>query len=301
MRPAPSTSTYLALTGTTFAFGLSFVATKYGLRGFAPLLLALLRFTLAGGILWLVWRAFGAREHATRAELGRLAALGFVSLTVYFSFENWGIARTSASQAAILMAAVPIFVVILNLFTLREHNSGRQWAGVALSFVGIVGLVLLGGGSGGGSMTGNLLVLVASVAAAAYTLLARHMLVKRSALFVTTFQNLFGALFMLPLALIEALLFGVRRPAWTSVGALVYLALICSVLGYLLLNYALGYVEASKASVFLNLIPVVGVAGAYLVLGERFTPGQAVAAAVVVFGVWLTNSGRQTSVAPATA
>ena len=216
MRSAPSTSTYLALTGTTFAFGLSFVATKYGLRGFEPLLLALLRFTLAGGILWLVWRVFGAREQATRAELGRLAALGFVSLTVYFSFENSGIARTSASQAAILMAAVPIFVVVLNLFTLREHNSGRQWAGVALSFVGIVGLVLLGGGSGGGSMTGNLLVLVASVAAAAYTLLARHMLVKRSALFVTTFQNLFGALFMLPLALVEALLFGVRRPAWTS-------------------------------------------------------------------------------------
>jgi drug/metabolite transporter (DMT)-like permease len=301
VRSAPSTSTYLALTGTTFAFGLSFVATKYGLRGFEPLLLALLRFTLAGGILWLMWRVFGAREQATRAELGRLAALGFVSLTVYFSFENSGIARTSASQAAILMAAVPIFVVILNLFTLREHNSGRQWAGVGLSFVGIVGLVLLGGGSGGGSMTGNLLVLVASVAAAAYTLLARHMLVKRSALFVTTFQNLFGALFMLPLALIEALLFGVRRPAWTSVGALAYLAVICSVLGYLLLNYALGYVEASKASVFLNLIPVVGVAGAYLLLGERFTPGQAVAAAVVVFGVWLTNSGRRTPVVPAAA
>jgi drug/metabolite transporter (DMT)-like permease len=131
--------------------------------------------------------------------------------------------------------------------------------------------------------------------------MARHMLVKRSALFVTTFQNLFGALFMLPLALIEALLFGVRGPAWTSVGALVYLALICSVLGYLLLNYALGSVEAGKASAFLNLIPVVGVAGAYLVLGERFTPGQAVAAAVVVLGVWLTNSGRRTPVAPAAA
>jgi len=301
VKSAPSTSAYLALTGTTFAFGLSFVVTKYGLRGFEPLLLALLRFTLAGGILWFAWRAFGSREHATRAELGRLAALGFVSLTVYFSFENSGIARTSASQAAILMAAVPVFVVILNLFTLREHNSGRQWVGVALSFVGIVGLVLLGGGSGGGSMTGNLLVLVASVAAAAYTLMARHMLVKRSALYVTTFQNLFGALFMLPLALVEALFFGVRRPAWTSAGALAYLAVICSVLGYLLLNYALSHVEASKASVFLNLIPVVGVAGAYLLLGERFTLGQAVAAAVVVFGVWLTNSGRRAPVAPATA
>jgi drug/metabolite transporter (DMT)-like permease len=80
----------------TVAFGLSFVATKYALRGFEPLLLALLRFSLAGGILWVVWRARRGPERVSRGELGRLALLGFVSLTVYFSFENLGIARTSS-------------------------------------------------------------------------------------------------------------------------------------------------------------------------------------------------------------
>lgn len=301
MHSPPPASAYAALAGTTVAFGLSFVATKTGLSGFEPLLLALLRFTLAGGILWLAWRAFGARERATRAELARLAVLGLVSLTVYFAFENLGIARTSASEAAILMAGVPIFVVILNRFTLREHNTGRQWAGVAVSFAGIVALVRLGSGQGDSSMAGNLLVLVACVAAAAYTLLARHMLVKRSALYVTAFQNLFGALFMLPLALGEALIMGVRTPTGTSLGALAYLTGVCSVLGYLLLNYALGFVEASKASVFLNLIPVVGVAGAYVLLGERFGPVQVAASAVVVLGVWLTNSGGQKPASPASA
>ena len=250
--------------------------------GFEPLLLALLRFALAGGILWLVWRMFGARERATRAEFGRLAVLGFVSLTVYFSFENLGIARTSASEAAILLAAVPVFVVVLNVFTLREHNAARQWAGVALSFIGIVGLMQFGGGDSGGSTGGNLLVLTASLAAAVYTLMARHMLVKRSALYLTTFQNLFGALFMVPLVLVEALLVGVRRPAPTAVGAFVYLTFFSSVAGYLMLNYALRHVEASKVSVFINLTPVVGVAGAFLLLGERFTPLQASSSAVVV-------------------
>jgi drug/metabolite transporter (DMT)-like permease len=279
------------------AFGLSFVATKYALRGYEPLLIALLRFSLAGGILWVVWRFRRGPERVSRGELGRLAALGFISLTVYFSFENLGIARTSASEAAILIATIPLFVVILNAFTLRERNTARQWAGIALSFAGIAALVLLGGrvagggGAGGGSLTGNLLVLAASLSAGAYSILARRLLVSRPALFVTTFQNLFGALFMLPLALAEAALVGVRHPTPRATGGLLFLTVVCSITAFLLLNYAFRFIPASRVAVFINLTPIVAVAGAYTLLGERFTPGQAVAAVVVVAGVWLTNSG----------
>jgi drug/metabolite transporter (DMT)-like permease len=291
MDQRPPASAYAAAVGMTFAFGLSFVATKTALKGFEPLLLALMRFTLAGGILWVVWRLRPVREQLTRRELGRLALVGFVSLTVYFSFENMGIARTSASAASILIAAIPVFVVVLNAFTLRERTSGRQWLGVLISFAGIVALVELGGGAGGGTLAGDLLVLAASFSAAVYGLLARRLLVSRSALFVTTWQNLFGALFMLPLALVEALVVGVRRPTVTATGGVLFLSVVCSIAAYLMLNYAYRFLEASRASVFINLTPVVAVAAAYLVLGERFTAGQAVAAVVVLGGVWLANTG----------
>ena len=292
MHSRPPASAYAAAVGMTVAFGLSFVATKYALRGFEPLLIALLRFTLAGGILWVVWRLRRGPERVSRGEMGRLAALGFISLTVYFSFENLGIARTSASEAAILIATIPLFVVILNTFTLRERNTARQWAGVALSFAGIVALVLLGGsGAVGGGLTGNLLVLAASLSAGVYSILARRLLVSRPALFVTTFQNLFGALFMLPLALAEAALVGVRRPTPGAAGGVLFLTVVCSITAFLLLNYAFRFIPVSKVAVFINLTPIVAVASAYVLLGERFTPGQAAAAVVVVAGVWLTNSG----------
>jgi drug/metabolite transporter (DMT)-like permease len=292
MHSRPPASAYAAAVGMTVAFGLSFVATKYALRGFEPLLLALLRFVLAGGILWVVWRFRRGPQRVSRGELGRLAVLGFVSLTVYFSFENLGIARTSASEAAILIATIPLFVVILNTFTLREHNTARQWAGIALSFAGIAALVLLGGSAAAaGSLAGNLLVLAASLSAGVYSILARRLLVSRPALFVTTFQNLFGALFMLPLALAEATLVGVRYPTPRATGGLLFLTVVCSITAYLLLNYAFRFIPASKVAVFINLTPIVAVASAYVLLGERFTPGQAAAAVVVVAGVWLTNSG----------
>lgn len=285
---------YAALLGTTTAFGFSFVATKFALRGFEPLLIALLRFSLAGAILYGLWRLRGGRERLSRGELARLAALGFVSLTVYFFFENLGIARTSASDAAILIGAIPIFVSVLNVFTRHERNSGAQWTGILLSFAGVVALIELGAADAGGStLLGNLLVLGASLAAAVYNVAARRLLVTRSALFVTTFQNLFGALFMLPLAVGEALLIGVRAPTAQAAAAVAYLVVACSVLAYLLLNYGLRFIEASKASVFINLTPVVAVAAAYVLLGERFTGGQLAAAVVVVAGVLLTNrAGR---------
>jgi drug/metabolite transporter (DMT)-like permease len=291
MPTRPPASAYAAAVGMTVAFGLSFVATKYALRGFEPLLVALLRFTLAGAALWLVWRLRPGRERATRADLRRLALLGFVSLTVYFSFENLGIARTSASAAAILIGAIPVFTVVLNHFTLREPTGARQWLGIGLSFAGIIALVVTAGAASGGSLTGNLLVLAASLSAAVYGLLARRILVARSALFVTTWQNLFGALFMAPLALIEALVAGVRQPTAPAAGGVLFLTLVCSVTAYLLLNYAYRFLSASRVSVFINLTPVVAVAAAYVVLGERFTAGQAAAAVVVVAGVWLANSG----------
>jgi drug/metabolite transporter (DMT)-like permease len=289
---------YAALVAMTFAFGLSFVSTKFALRGFEPLLIALIRFTLAGAILWTIWWLRAGRERATRAELARLAALGFVSLTVYFTFENIGIAHTSASEAAILIGAIPIFVNVLNVFTLKEHNSNLEWTGIVLSFAGVVLLIQFGNGSGGGTLFGNLLVLAASLSAAVYNVIARRLLVSRSALFVTAFQNLFGALFILPLAVVELLVVGARRPTLPAVLGLGYLTLFCSVLAYLLLNYAFRFVEASKASVFVNLIPVIAVGSAFVMLGERFTAGQLAAAVVVIVGVWLTNRGGRASRSP---
>jgi drug/metabolite transporter (DMT)-like permease len=292
-------SAYLAAVGMTVAFGLSFVATKYALRGFEPQLLALIRFSLAGGLLWCVWRLRPGRERATRAELKRLAALGFVSLTLYFTLEINGIARTSASEAAIIIAAIPIFVSALSAFVLGERTARLQWAGIALSFLGVVGLIQLGGGAGGGGLTGNLLVLAAAFTAAVYNLMARRLLVTRSALYVTAFQNLFGALFMVPLAVLEMALVGVRTPTPTAAGAVLYLTVLCSMLAYLLLNYAFRFLEASRVAVFVNLTPVVAVVAAYALLDERLTAAQVAAAVVVALGVWLTNSGRRAPVVPA--
>lgn len=289
MQSRPPATAYAAALGMSVAFGLAFVATKYALRGFEPLLIALARFTIAGGVLWLAWRLRRRRERATWADMGRLAALGFVSLTLYFTLEINALARTTASMTAILIATIPIFVSVLSAVFLGERAGAARWAGVLVSFAGVVALVQLGGSAAGGTMTGNLLALGAALTAATYTLMARSLLVSRSALYVTAYQNLFGALFIAPLALVEALVVGVRRPGAESVAAVVYLGVFASMAAYLLLNYAFRFLPASRAAVFINFTPVVTVVAAFLLLGERLTWGQAAAAVVIVAGVLLAS------------
>ncbi len=286
--PAPRTA-FLALATMPVLFGLSFAATKVALRGFQPLLLATTRFACAALVLLAIWRLRAGRETLTRADLRRLALLGFISLTVYFAFETIGISRTTASAASILIATIPIFVSVLSATLLRERQAALRWAGVVLSFAGVAVLVVLGGGTGGGSLSGNLLVLGAALSAAIYQILAGRFLTNRSALCLTAFQNLFGAFFMAPLAAVEAALLGVRRPTTEAVLGLIYLIAGCSVLAYLLLNFGLRFVPASRASTFTNLTPIVAVAGAAVLLGERFTGWQGLAAVAVLAGVWLAN------------
>lgn len=286
--PAPRTA-FLALATMPVLFGLSFAATKVALRGFQPLLLATTRFACTALVLLAIWRLRAGRETLTRADLRRLALLGFISLTVYFAFETIGISRTTASAASILIATIPIFVSVLSATLLRERQAALRWAGVVLSFAGVAVLVVLGGGTGGGSLSGNLLVLGAALSAAIYQILAGRFLTNRSALCLTAFQNLFGALFMAPLAAVEAALLGVRRPTTEAVLGLIYLIAGCSVLAYLLLNFGLRFVPASRASTFTNLTPIVAVAGAAVLLGERFTGWQGLAAMAVLAGVWLAN------------
>lgn len=306
-RPAQApAAAYAALATMPVLFGLSFAATKVALRGFDPFFLAAMRFAAAGTILFLIWRLRGHCERLTKADLRRLALLGLVSLTVYFAFETTGIARTSASAASILIATIPIFVSVLSAVFLKERIPAGQWLGVVVSVVGVSALIALGGGVDGGSLAGNLLVLCAALSAAVYQIMARRLFTVpsipdggegerrglRSPLAVTAFQNLFGALFMAPLALGEMLLGGLPRPTPAAGFGAAYLVVFCSVLAYLLLNFGLSHVEASRASTFVNLTPVVAVAGAYALLGERFTLWQAIAAAVVVLGVWLANRRR---------
>jgi drug/metabolite transporter (DMT)-like permease len=99
-------------------------------------------------------------------------------------------------------------------------------------------------------------------------------------------------LIFLPLASLELFTHQWRETNAFTFAAVIYLALYCSVLAFFLWNYGISRLEASRAAVFTNLVPVFTVFGAYFLLGEKIYAGQMIGGALVVGGVTLASAAK---------
>jgi drug/metabolite transporter (DMT)-like permease len=140
-----------------------------------------------------------------------------------------------------------------------------------------------------GSLLGDLLIGGAVVSASLYMIFARDLSRNHSSLEITFVQIVYGALFFTLPALWE--LPGMQWATITlrSSLAVVYLTVFATVFAFLCYNFAISQVPVSRAAVFINGIPVVTAAGAWLLLGETLTILQAGGGGLVLVAVFLTN------------
>jgi len=283
--------TYLALVMTVVFWGLSFVATKVALESIPTFTLIFLRFAVSALIFLILmvgkgFPSFSGRDHFL------VILTAFFEPGLYFIFETIGLQYTSAPKASLIIATIPIAVLILSSLVLGERTTLVSAAGVVLSLIGIA--ILIGGGAGftwtlEGSLVGDLLIFGAVISAALYIVSARNLGRNYSALKITSLQIMYGALFYLP-----AFLWELPRVDWPSITfrsltAMVYLTFFATVAAFFCYNYALTKISASRASVFINGIPVVTAVGAWLILGETLTSLQMAGGLLVLLAVFLTN------------
>lgn len=272
-----------ATVGMAFLFGTSFVASKVALAGFAPTQLVFVRFAVAG--LWFLLLTWRQRPvPLTPAQKRSILLLALLEPGLYFFLESYGLKLTLASTAAVLIATIPLFVMLLEAVVLRMPVTAFEVGLVSLSLLG-VGLLLSAGGPAqafGGTLVGNLLILGAALAASVYTLVARYLMAGLDALTVTRWQAWFAVALYAPFALGECLrghALPQKPEQWV---AAIYLGLGCSFAAYFLLNYALSRLRASLVAAFSNLIPVVASGLSVLLLGETLQFQQLFGAALTV-------------------
>lgn len=280
---------YAALVAAMFLWGFAFIGTKIALLSFSPIALMFYRFAIAAVLFFLYFLIKGFPRF-TRKQHFQLFIISFFEPGLYFALETYGLRLTSASKGSLIIASVPIAVLILSRIFLKEKISIRGAAGIVLSILGIAVLVLGGNARdilANSSLFGDLLVLGAAVAAACYILLARDLGRSVSAVGITGFQVFYGAAFFAPFYFFGK---GQASPVLpASVLALGFLAVGATIGAFLSYNYALGRISASRASIFINGIPVVTALGAWIILGETLTPLQILGAAVVIAAVYLTS------------
>lgn len=266
-------------------WGGSIPVSKLGVTQFPPLTLALLRFAIAAALLWPLWRVRGAVATVAWRDA---FVLGLLGVALYYVGFYEGLRLTTATRAAVLQAAVPAMTAVLARVISGERQSRAVIAGIVLSIVGV--LVVIGGGVRAhvpaSALLGDLLVLASVFAWSLYTVVAkRHASV--DAIELTTKTAIAGALLLLPAAAIEWLA-GLRAaPTPGGWAALLYLGVVSSALAYAWYGRALRALGAAQVANYINLLPVVAVAAAAVLLGERPDRASLAGGVLVLAGVAL--------------
>ncbi|MDI6871859.1 MAG: DMT family transporter [Bacillota bacterium] len=292
MRDASGNSFYLALACIVLAvvfWGVSFISTKVVLRVLSPVGVAFLRQLIA----LLVLVPWAARSRAlvrvTLRDAGLLALSGLFGIVFYFVCENTGLKYTTASNASMLVAALPVFTMVTESLFFGLRVTWAMVLCVAASVAGVYLLVTVNGRLDFSSarLLGNGLVLLAMGSWVVYTVLNRKLAKAYSSLTVVVYQTFAGALLFVPLIAGEArLLLAFREYPLPLLGHLIFLGVCCSAVSYFAYVYAVRRLGATVAAAFLNLIPVVTAAGGYLVLGERLAWLQVGGMALVMGAVY---------------
>ncbi|MDR5907102.1 DMT family transporter [Franzmannia qiaohouensis] len=237
------------------------------------------------------WPLF--REHWRPLVGLALTGVAFFNALIYAALNF-----TSATNVAILESMIPVVTLLFSVALLGERFRVVQWLGVALSLAGAV-TVITAGQQGpalaAGINPGDAIMLLAVLVWVGYSLLVKtHM---------ARFPRYGGLLVMLvianlalaPIALFEGAAQQLPQISGEQLLGLAYLGIFPSVVALLLYNSALADIGPTRAAIYLNLLPVFTMLGAWWWLDERIVALQVLASAVVIVGVWLTIAPRRTS------
>jgi drug/metabolite transporter (DMT)-like permease len=268
-------------------WGSTLVITQGAMQSFGPLTLVVLRFAIAFvALLPLAWRKGFRWRDLVRPES---LLLGLTGIALFYSLQNVALVYTSAASASLILAGIPILTALLDAWLRRQRLRAGQWLGIGLAVIGTALVSGFGDGSGASRpLLGNLLMVGAVLAWSAYTLLLKRA-PQRDALLITAGSFGAGMVMVLPFAIAEVARAGMPQPSTLGVVALVYLSLISSALTMWLWAKGVQVLEASTATTFVNLMPVIGLLIA-LLAGDRLAPLQAAGGLLALAGVWLSTT-----------
>ena len=269
----------------------SFVVVKAITAEIDPIFLGFLRFSVATPFMLLVLVIQKKKLIWDRKLMPWIATLGLTGVTLLYIFQFLGVSLTTAATAGVLINTNVIFIALLSVLILKEKLTPKTFCGILLSFIGAI--IVVWSRSTDTTIIfsdifiiGSILIILSAFSWAIYTIIGKKLLTIYDPIEITTTGFLWGTIFYLPLLpYVYTNWTTISLPGW---GAVLYLALICSVFAYLGWYYALKHIQASKAAVYLNLIPLFTILLA-LLFGEIPSPTFLIGAGLIIYGVYLTQ------------
>ncbi|WIW70897.1 DMT family transporter [Anaerosinus gibii] len=273
-------------------WGSSFISIKIAVHEIPPITLAFIRFFITSIILYCGLKINAPQTKISKSDYLPLAIAGFVGITSYFCFENTALSLTSASNASLISCLTPIMAIALNVIFFKARLSGLEFIGSAVGLIGAYLTITANGDLSldSNNFKGNMLMIGAMFSWAVFTLLSKKIQHKYSSLCIVTYQTIFATITLLPLACFEYQKWQPFSPL--ALAQVIFLAVFCSALGNYLYVYALKILDVTITTIYLSLVPIVGVIAGSLILGETVLPIQLLGGSIIISAILIINLER---------
>src|SRR5258708_5024855 len=274
-------------------WGSNFVILKSALETLPPMVINGLRFSVGALALGVIFTVNGNKLILPRREWPILIWLAFQGNTLFQLLFLTALHLTTVANSALILTAMPIWVVVFNAWRGHERFGKRATLGVFMAIVGVT-LVIVGGQQvdiGGATLVGDLLTLLASLLFSATTLLSHKPYLRNPTPPLAFWGVLWGAAFQLVFAVPD-----LAHQDWSAfslplVLAICYSGVVSIGVGNVIWNHGVKVLGTGRPSIYTYLEPVIAGIAAAIVLHEPLTPYLLVGAAAVLVGVVLAQSG----------
>lgn len=264
-------------------WGGSFLFMRVAAADFGPLPLVEARLALGGLVLTpFLWRA---RAQFTLTLWLRIAGIAAINAVIPFALFAWGAERAPAGIGAISNAMTVMFTYLVAHFFFGERVGARRLIGLIAGFVGVA--ILASGKTAGADVWQAALAGTAAAVCYGFGInLVRRYLTGYPSAAVAAANLIAGALLLAPLAAWSWPSQPIPAASWTSA---VLLGVLCTGAAFVLYYRLIARIGAPRASTVTYLIPLFGVIWAWLILGEPLTVTMALAGALILSGVALSQ------------
>jgi drug/metabolite transporter (DMT)-like permease len=273
-----------------WSFAFPFI--KIGLEELSFINLTIMRFLIVCIVflpLFFIKNKWFSKLH--KKDIFPIFLLGFFGVIVYHFGLNYGQLLISPGAASLIIATIPIFIVILARIFLNEKITKIKLLGISLALLGVIIISIWGKANTKIEIEytyAAIAVLMGAILAAAYTIAGKKLLTRYNGLSLTAYAILLGSIGLIPF-LSRSLIDEVTTMSINAWGAVLFLGVISTVIGYVIWYIALSIKTASEISAYLYAVPVLATIISYFLFDDKITALFMLGGAFVIIGLVLVN------------
>jgi drug/metabolite transporter (DMT)-like permease len=285
---------YIKLLVTAFLWGGTFIAGRVVARNVGPFSAAFLRFAVAS--IFLLFITYKIEKRLPPVRKGQVIPLILLGMTGVFSYNVFffkGLKIIHAGRAAVIIACNPVVIALFASYLFKERLTLPKFAGIVISVTGAI--VVISRGNPIEIMKGNVglgefFIFGCVMSWAAYSLIGKAVMKDLSPLLSVAYSSVVGAVGLFVPAYLEGMVQHFSHYTGLEWLGIFYLGFCGTVLGFVWYYEGIKAIGATKASQFINFVPISAVVLAFFLLAEPITSSLVIGTFMVCAGVYLTNS-----------